>query len=127
MSNQPEEEEAMASWPWSEMDKLNNRAEASEAALAAASGRAAGLEAALRQIAGQHIPDQPAAYGGDELNWAQHQYAELRKIAQAALSARPDAPDVRVVTVAQLERLSLGTDAEAMRNEIRAIIGEPKE
>lgn len=56
----------------------------------------AGLEAALSEISNRHIPDQPAAYGGDELEWAVRQHTELRKIARAALASRPASPDVRV-------------------------------
>lgn len=67
-------------------------------------------------------------------NWA----TVLSEHADAALSARPDAPDVRTVTVAQLERL-LNTLAEldghtklddeirdSVIEEIRAIIGGMK-
>lgn len=44
------------------------------------------LVEALETISGRHIPDQPAAYGGDELEWAQRQHTELRLIARAALA-----------------------------------------
>jgi hypothetical protein len=40
----------------------------------------------LAEIAERHIPDQPAAYGGDEAEWAVRQHTELRRIARAALS-----------------------------------------
>ena len=52
---------------------------------------------------------------------------------KAALSARPDAPDIRVVTVAQLDRwfqtarpMHGSNELDAMATEIRAIIGETK-
>lgn len=65
----------------------------------------AGLEAALREISDRHIPDQPASYGGDELEWAVRQHVDLRRIARAALASRPASHDVRVVTVEQLENI----------------------
>jgi hypothetical protein len=45
-----------------------------------------GLLEALREISDRHIPDQPAAYGGDEADWAQRQHTALRAIARAALA-----------------------------------------
>jgi len=48
--------------------------------------RAAILRSALSEIAERHIPDQPAAYGGTELDWAVRQYAALRATASAALA-----------------------------------------
>lgn len=39
------------------------------------------LNSALKQIRDQHIPDQPAAYGGTEYDWVVRQYANLRSIA----------------------------------------------
>ena len=38
----------------------------------------------------RHIPDQPAAYGGSELEWAQRQYASLRRDIIAALTPTAD-------------------------------------
>lgn len=81
-----------------EMDRRGAVIESLEAKLLAALSRAeraeasaAKMEAALRDIAEYHIPDQPAAYGGDELSWAQRQHAHLRRIARAALPPAPDA------------------------------------
>ena len=84
----------------------------------------AGLEAALERIMDRHIPDQPAAYGGDELAWVTRQYKELRHIAITALASRPASPDVRVVTVEQLQRW--GDHFQSFTRsgkEIRTIIG----
>ena len=50
--------------------------------------RVAELESALAEIAERHIPDQPAAYGGDELDWAQRQHTSLRVIARKALETK---------------------------------------
>ena len=47
----------------------------------------AALVEALREISDRHIPDQPAAFGGDELEWAVRQHRALRAIARAALAA----------------------------------------
>lgn len=44
------------------------------------------MRAALQEIADSHIPDQPAAAGGDDLVWAQRHVGKLRGIALAALS-----------------------------------------
>ena len=41
---------------------------------------------ALREIAGRHIPSQPATDGGDEIDWCHRQYASLRGIARAKLA-----------------------------------------
>ena len=41
---------------------------------------------ALEEIAARHIPDQPAAVGGDEADWCRRQHTELRSIARAALA-----------------------------------------
>lgn len=43
------------------------------------------LREALSEIANRHIPDQSAASGGDELDWAIRQYTELRAIARCAV------------------------------------------
>jgi len=45
------------------------------------------LAEALSAIAERHIPDQPAASGGDELDWAVRQHTALRSIALASLAA----------------------------------------
>lgn len=52
----------------------------------AASAEAGHLYDVLVGINDRHIPDQPAAYGGSEYDWVVRQYAELRRIALAALS-----------------------------------------
>ena len=83
----------------------------------------AGIEAALQEIGNRHIPDQPAAYGGNELEWAIRQHTELRRIARAALASRHASSDVRVVTVDQLEYWADVTQSGLVENEIRAIIG----
>jgi hypothetical protein len=43
------------------------------------------LRGALELIENLHIPDQPGAYGGDELQWAQRHVSNLRRIAADAL------------------------------------------
>lgn len=48
--------------------------------------REAELVEALQEIADRHIPDQPAACGGDELEWAIRQYRALRSLARATLA-----------------------------------------
>lgn len=53
---------------------------------APAAARLTALTEALREIADRHIPDQPAAYGGNETDWAIRQHTELRRLARAALS-----------------------------------------
>jgi hypothetical protein len=45
------------------------------------------LREALEKISERHIGDQPASDAGDELSWAQRQYAELHRIARAALGS----------------------------------------
>ena len=73
----------------------------------------AGLEEALREIR-----DEPCISSEGNSD-----------IASVALSARPDAPDTRVVTVAQLEEWYMYFDestATRQCREIRAIIGEVK-
>lgn len=54
--------------------------------LAAQPDDVAALVEALVEISDRHIPDQPAAYGGDEADWAQRQHTALRSIARAALA-----------------------------------------
>ena len=50
--------------------------------------RAEGLREALTEIAGMHIGDCPAAFGGmTELEWAQRMNGNLRRVARAALVA----------------------------------------
>lgn len=56
-----------------------------EAAYLALADENARLRAALAEISDRHIPDQPAAFGGDELQWAQRQHGQLRALARAAL------------------------------------------
>ena len=60
-----------------------------DARIEALEAEVARLRAALTEIADRHIPDQPAGFGGDELEWAQRQHGSLRAIARAALNA-PD-------------------------------------
>ncbi len=48
------------------------------------------VSAALEIAQTRHIPDQPAAYGGSELDWAQRQYASLRRAIIAALTPTAD-------------------------------------
>lgn len=40
------------------------------------------LNDALHTIRDQHIPDQPASYGGSDYDWVVRQYANLRRIAK---------------------------------------------
>lgn len=44
------------------------------------------LRGALETIANLHIPDQPAHFGGDELEWAQRHVGTLRRLAIEALT-----------------------------------------
>lgn len=53
--------------------------------LASMKARVAALEAALTEIRDRHIPDQPSALDIDEDVYLKRQYAELRRIASAAL------------------------------------------
>ena len=41
---------------------------------------------ALREITGRHIPDCPASFGGDELEWAVRQHTALRATARTTLT-----------------------------------------
>lgn len=41
---------------------------------------------ALREITGRHIPDCPASFGGDELEWAVRQHTALRATARTTLA-----------------------------------------
>ena len=72
------------------------------------------------------------AAGKAALNFIQNTESEMGIILgcgdslRAALSASPNAPDVRTVTVAQLERWAADADEHAMIKEIRAVIGEPR-
>ena len=69
---------------------LSAQLTASEAARVGAEARVGELEAAMCEISARHIPDQPAAYSGDELEWAVRQHTELRRTARAALKgAKP--------------------------------------
>lgn len=43
------------------------------------------LKEALNKINDAHIPDQPATYGGDELEWAHRHVRTLRNFARDAL------------------------------------------
>lgn len=45
------------------------------------------LREAAEEIRDRHIPDQPAAYGGSDLDWAARQHAALRDIARKALAS----------------------------------------
>lgn len=63
--------------------RLQNDLHRTFAQLAAANARIAQAEKALNLIEGLHIPDQPSAYGGDELSWAQRHVGTLRHIARA--------------------------------------------
>ena len=49
------------------------------------------LRAALVEIKDRHIPDQPSALDIDEATYITRQYAELRRIARAALEKGPEA------------------------------------
>lgn len=62
--------------------------ERSEAAdhIEALEARVRELEGALEKISSQHIPDQPAASGESEAEYARRHHTELRKIASAALT-----------------------------------------
>ena len=76
-----ERDESVFAWT-----DLYRRAEARALAAEAERDR---LRAALEEIADSHIPDQPAAAGGDELSWCQRQYGKLRLIADHALAQEP--------------------------------------
>ena len=45
------------------------------------------LRNGLEEIASSHIPDQPAAAGGDDLVWAQQHVGRLRRIALNAMES----------------------------------------
>jgi hypothetical protein len=66
------------------------------AALRASAERERVMREALDEIDGAHIPDCPAHFAGDELEWAQRHVARLRQIARAALNlSRPEQPGER--------------------------------
>ncbi len=75
------------------------RAERAEQALAE-------KDAALREISERHISSQPMTDGGDELSWAHRQYAELRRIAYAALHPARDGGAGDALTAEDAERIS---------------------
>jgi len=43
------------------------------------------LRAALLDISSRHIPDCPALFWGDPVDWAERQHTELRRLALTAL------------------------------------------
>ena len=49
--------------------------------------RVKSLVEALEQISDQHVPDQPAADGADEVDYIRKHHLNLRLIARAALAA----------------------------------------
>ena len=69
---------------WANCIRLAQRLRASEAAALAR------VTTAFEIAQTRHIPDQPAAYGGSELEWAQRQYASLRRDIIAALTPTAD-------------------------------------
>lgn len=69
--------------------ELVGRVSAAEAEAATLREQVEKMRGALEEISERHIPDQPAAYSGDELSWAQRQHSALRQIARAALPKEP--------------------------------------
>lgn len=63
--------------------------EAAEASLASYKEEVERLRGALGTIADLHIPDQPAHFGGDELEWAQRHVGTLRRLAIETLTKEP--------------------------------------
>ena len=72
-----------------ENQRLFDRAETAEAALASYKEEVERLRGALGTIADLHIPDQPAHFGGDELEWAQRHVGTLRRLAIETLTKEP--------------------------------------
>ena len=66
-------------------DVLDKAATAAADWIEAAFADNAKLRETLDAISDRHIPDQPAASIGDDYMWVVRQYAELRRIARAAL------------------------------------------
>lgn len=62
---------------------------AAEASLASYKEEVERLRGALGTIADLHIPDQPAHFGGDELEWAQRHVGTLRRLAIETLTKEP--------------------------------------
>ena len=60
-----------------------------EASLASYKEEVERLRGALGTIADLHIPDQPAHFGGDELEWAQRHVGTLRRLAIETLTKEP--------------------------------------
>ena len=71
------------------LNLMERRAEAAEASLASYKEEVERLRGALGTIADLHIPDQPAHFGGDELEWAQRHVGTLRRLAIEALTKEP--------------------------------------
>lgn len=78
---------------WESLRAANNvvrdRAKAAEASLASYKEEVERLRGVLETIANLHIPDQPAHFGGDELEWAQRHVGTLRRLATEALTQEP--------------------------------------
>lgn len=75
---------------WRNAAWWNQWTAAVDAALSGTVAPPDGLVEALELIERLHIPDQPSAYHGSELEWAQRHVATLRSTARAALAARKD-------------------------------------
>ena len=77
--------------PWGDVNPTEYVPAASLTALQAENDRLQAkvdkLAGALEEISGRHIPDQPAAFGGSELDWAFRQHGQLRSLAREALAA----------------------------------------
>ena len=89
----------------------------------------AGLEAALEFYADKGGWNQPPVKTREGFisveyeNQASKIQRDRGTLARAALASSPASPDVRVVTVEQLERVMKTTMSGIVRDEIRAIIG----
>lgn len=72
---------------WEELNWDTDDADFDRLFTLARRGAAAGeLLEALREIDERHIPDQPSALDIDEADYIMRQYAELRRIARAAIA-----------------------------------------
>ena len=76
------------------------------------------LRAALLDISSRHIPDCPALFWGDPVDWAERQHTELRRLARAALEG--EKKDIMRTLVDKINQQAI---AIAERDEFIEIMG----
>ena len=119
--------------PWGEqkpdLNVVTDGAEYTRSDLIPTAAYVAGMEAALRDMLQSvcgptGFAEAVRHNSGHAYPW--HSLDAAEAMSRAALSARPDAPDARVVPVAQLERWYGKMGNWTCQDEIRAVIGEPR-